>query len=519
MTAPGRDANGMIVYRPDGKVLRGYMMSDARVRVIRGPIRSGTSVASLMEMFRRAREQAPCTDGVHRGQRRSRWVIVRNTYNELEQSTIRTWLQWFPEHIYGSLQRSRPVTHHIRQGDVDAEFVFLALDSPDDVGKLRSTEWTGGFINELQFIPKEIFDELCSRVGYFPPLIDGGPTWSGLIADCNAPSSDHWLPMMTGEAPLPDDMPEQERLSWRWPEGWDYFVQPPGLIEQFGPDGKTVIGYVLNPEAENLKWIPKINGRDRYLVEAEGKSKRWIDASIMNRIIPPVLGEPVWPMFVPEVHVARTPLRFQPGHTVYVGLDFGRRPAAVFCQIVNDRWRVLSELLAKDVGASTFAPLVKRHLEQNYPGASVELYGDPKGQDKTQSDERTAYDIFAANGLRVRPAPVPDNAIKTRIECVEKILNEMREGQPRMLVAQRCVVLVGGMSGGYHFSDQADQRGEYKPDKKKGRYSDICDALQYACLGAGEGDALVGRVRAGSGEARPLRPAGGSRGSGRRRVA
>lgn len=509
--------NSMPVYRPDGATLRGYMVSDARVRIIRGPIRSGTSTASLMEMFRRAREQAPCTHGAHEGKRRSRWVIVRNTYNELDQSTIRTWLQWFPEHVYGPLIRSRPVTHHIVHGDIDAEFVFLALDSPDDVGKLRSTEWTGAFINELEFIPKEIFDELTSRVGYFPPLIDGGPTWSGVIADLNAPSSDHWLPMMTGEAPLPEDMPEQERLSWKWPEDWAYFVQPPGLREVFGPDGRTVVAYEINPAAENLEWIPKINGEHRYLVEARGKSKRWVDSRIMNRIIPPVLGQPVWPMFRSEVHVAREAMKYVPGHVVYVGLDFGRRPAAVFGQLINDRWRVQRELLAKDVGASTFAPMVKRVLELHYAGAHVELFGDPKGQDKTQSDERTAYDIFASHGLRVRPAPVPDNAIKTRIEAVEHVLNEMRDGQPRFLVDSACRMLVAGMSGGYHFNENADSNGEFKPDKKKGRYSDICDALQYMMLGAGEGDALSGRVR--GGDARPRVVVSGFRGSGRRRVA
>ena len=507
----------MPVYRPDGRVLRGYMVSDARIRVIRGPIRSGTSTASLMELFRRAREQEPCHHGSHKGIRRSRWVIVRNTYNELDQSTIRTWLQWFPEHVYGPLIRTRPVTHHIRHGDIDAEFVFLALDSPDDVGKLRSTEWTGGFINELEFIPKEIFDELVSRVGYFPPLIDGGATWSGLIADLNAPSSDHWLPMMTGESPLPEDMPEQEKLSWKWPQDWAYFVQPPGLREIFGADGRTVVGYEINPDAENLKWIPKINGEHRYLVEARGKSKRWIDSRIMNRIIPPVLGQPVWPMFRREVNVPNETMQYVPGRTLFVGLDFGRRPAAVFGQIINDRWRVLSELLAKDVGASTFAPQVKRHLEQRYPDAALEIYGDPKGNDKVQSDERTAYDVFHAHGLKVRAAPVPDNAIKTRIEAVENVLNEMRDGLPRFMVNAACTVLVAGMSGGYHFGDNPDQNGEFKPDKKKGRYSDVCDALQYMMLGAGEGAALTGRAR--GLDQKPRVVISGTRGSGRRRMA
>lgn len=483
---------GVPVYRPDGATLRGFMSSDARVRVIRGPIRSGTSSMCLQELFRRACSQLPGPGGV----RRTRWFIVRNTYSELEQSTLVTWQNWFPEDVYGSVLRSRPMVHRVRVGDVDAEFVFLALDSAEDVKKLRSTEWTGGFINELEYIKREIFETAESRCGYFPAKKDGGPTWSGLVADLNAPSMDHWLPMMTGEAPLPEDMPEGERMGYRWPSAWAYFVQPPALIEEFGPDGRSVVGYRLNPKAENLKWIPPASdGRHRYLTLIDGKTKQWIDANLMNRLSAPVMGTPVWPMFRPETHVARVPLQVVAGREVFVGLDFGRKPAAVFAQLVNDRWSVQGELLGTDVGASTFAPMVKRYLEQNYPRVEWQLFGDPKGQDRTQSDERTAYDIFRANGLHVRPAPVPDNAIKTRVEVIEKLLNEMRDGQPRFLVSQACRVLVAGMGGGYHYRKEADQNGEFKPEKKKGRYSDVCDALQYMVLGAGEGDALVGRRR------------------------
>jgi hypothetical protein len=35
-----------------------------------------------------------------------------------------------------------------------------------------------------------------------------------------------------------------------------YFTQPPGLIEVKLADGKTVQGYEVNSEAENLKWLP-----------------------------------------------------------------------------------------------------------------------------------------------------------------------------------------------------------------------------------------------------------------------
>ena len=89
----------------------------------------------------------------------SRWLIARNTYPDLKTTTIRTWLEMFPEHIYGRFNWGQPPSHKIRFADVSLEVDFIALDKPEDVRKLRSTEYTGGAYNELPFIEKELFDE------------------------------------------------------------------------------------------------------------------------------------------------------------------------------------------------------------------------------------------------------------------------------------------------------------------------------------------------------------------------
>jgi hypothetical protein len=499
-----RDSEGRPIYRPDGKVLRGFMKSNARVRIIRGPIRSGTSSMCCMEIFRRACEQLPGPDGI----RRTRWGIVRNSYPDLQQTTVKTWLQWFPEKDFGRFIWSKPLVHTLRKGDVVAEVFFLALDVPEDVSKLKSLEVTGWWFNEGEFTPKEVFDEAESRSGYYPPVKDGGATWSGLMMDLNAPSSDHWLPLMTGEEPFPEDMRDEDRIQYRWPEGWDYFVQPPGLIEEKGPDGKTVVSYRINPDAENLQWIPRIEGKPLYLETIKGKRKRWIDSRLMNRIIAPVEGEAVWPEYVEETHAARLLLPANTAYPLYVGQDFGRRPATVIGQLINDRWAIVGELTGTDMGATTYAPMLRRHLEEKFPDHAaryfranvpmsqrdaIRFYGDPKGQDKVQSDERTAYDIFLDFGMLVRPAPIPSNNIETRIEAVAYCLNGMRDGQPRLLISPVCRVLKAALGGGYHISEHSRKQGDPKPEKN--RYSDIADALQYMVLGAGEGRAMTGKPR------------------------
>ena len=61
---------------------------------------------------------------------------------------------------------------------------------------------------------------------------------------------------MRGMVPWPEGMLEDERIALAWPPTWDFFMQPPGLLEVRGDDG-GVIGYDDNPEAENLKWLPQ----------------------------------------------------------------------------------------------------------------------------------------------------------------------------------------------------------------------------------------------------------------------
>jgi hypothetical protein len=43
---------------------------------------------------------------------------------------------------------SPPCTYYFSAGDVEAEFIFLALENEDDVKKLRSLECTGIYFNE-----------------------------------------------------------------------------------------------------------------------------------------------------------------------------------------------------------------------------------------------------------------------------------------------------------------------------------------------------------------------------------
>jgi len=477
-----RVIDGQIAYAPDGKVLRQFVIDRSEVAVIVGPIGSGTSTAAMMRMWQTACGQKKNPrDGV----RRTRWGVIRPTYPELHTSTLKTWLYWFPEARYGAVKWSRPLKQVLTVGDVEAEMWFLALDGPDDIEKIKSTEWTGFFLNELEYQSYEIFHECRSRSKRYPAVGDGGTSWSGLIADMNAPREDHFIARMAGWSPYPDDTPEEKRI--RWPAGWKLYRQPPGLLEVKDADG-VVTGYRENPDAENAKWLAP----GYYSSLAEGATRQWIDARIMNRVQFISTGDPVWRNFRPEVHVARQALPYREGREVIVACDFGRRPTALIGQEVGLRLEVQREFRLYGVSASIFAPALKRLLEQHYRGAAIKVTGDPKGADKSQATEHSAHDIMASYGLTViNPMPGRGNDLQLRLEAVSYALMT-----DRILVSPDCSTLVAALSGKYVIDNSDAAHPEPMKRGEAAKYSDVADALQYMLLFLGEGRRLIGLTAA-----------------------
>ena len=468
-------------YKPDGDVLKAFMKDSTFFRGIRGPVGSGKSVGCCIEVFRRSLEQKKGPDGI----RKSRWAIIRNTNPQLRTTTIKTWLDWFPETSWGKFTWSVPYTHHIKKGDIDLEVIFLALDRPEDVKKLLSLELTGIWINEAREIPKSIIDACTMRVGRFPSMKDGGPSWTGVIADTNAPEEDHWWPIMSGEVPIPDHIPREQAKMLVKPDNWEFFTQPSGMVEVKSEDG-DIQDYKPNDKAENRRHMME----SYYPNLIRGKTKSWIDVYVMNRLGAIQDGKPIYPMFAAEAHVSKEEVPIAANLPVYVGLDFGLTPAATIGQKVRGRWLIQQEIVAIDMGIVRFAEVLRQELATRFSAASeVIIYGDPAGDFRAQTDESTPFHILRGAGLRAFPAP--SNSVDLRLEAVSSQLTKMVEGKPAFLIDRRCAQLIKGFEGGYQYKrmEVSGERYSDKPDKNM--FSHIHDALQYMMLGAGEGRALM----------------------------
>jgi hypothetical protein len=462
-----------VIYRPPGKVSRAFMASDTFFRGIMGPFGSGKSTACVMEILKRAKSAAPGSDG----KRRSRWAVIRNTYPELKTTTIKTWHQWVPATM-GRWIDSGPPMHHIQDGDIDLEVIFLALDRPDDIAKLLSMELTGAWVNEAREVPKAVIDGLTGRVGRYPSAAMGGCSWSGIIADTNPPDNDHWWYRLAEED---------------HPVGFEFFRQPGGLDD----------------EAENLDWLNQTEtslalpvgdparrqqGRGYYARQVAGKDPDWVRVYVNADYGFVRDGKPIYPEFRDHLHVA--PFDLIPGHPIHVGIDFGLTPAAVFGQRTPmGQWRWHSELVTEDMGAVRFAQLLKQAMVERYSNFNFgTVTGDPAGDTRAQTDESTPFAILRSAGVPAVPAPSND-FIKRR-ESVAVCLSRLIDGVPGLLVHPQCTTLRKGMAGGYNYRRlqvSGEERFRDVPDKNM--YSHVCEAGQYMMMGAGEGRALIRRDR------------------------
>ena len=470
-------------YTPDGEIIKKFMKDNNFFRGLRGPVGSGKSVACCIELFRRALMQKPN----NKNQKKSRWAVIRNTNPQLRTTTIKTWLDWFPENEWGRFIWSVPYTHRIQKGNLDIEVIFLALDRPEDVKKLLSLELTGVWINEAREIPKSIIDACSMRVGRYPSVKDVGASWFGVICDTNAPDEDHWWSIMSGDAPLPEYIPEEEAKLLVKPDIWSFYNQPSAMIEHKDQDG-LIHKYTINPKTENHKNLNPAYYKNIIM----GKSRSWIDVYIMNRLGTIESGKSVYSQFNETTHISSKPLAPIKGYPIWVGLDFGLTPAAVFAQRQSfGKWIIFREIIGIDIGAIKFAEILKQEMSV-IGNFDYNIYGDPAGEQRAQTDETTPFQILRAAGVKAIPAPTND--ITMRTESVNAALTRMQDGKPCFKIDKRCVVLIKGFNGGYQYRRMNVVGDRYEEKPNKNRYSHVHDALQYLFLGAGEGrDVLRGK--------------------------
>jgi hypothetical protein len=378
---------------------------------------------------------------------------------------------------------------------VEAEIDFLALDRPEDVRKLRGTQYTFAWLNELKELPKAALDMIQGRIDRFPT--PGFSPWVGVIGDTNAWDEDHWLEDLYDEW-LNGDLP-----------GYEFFIQP-GAVYKCDPEtpgaAKSMndTWWSVNDKAENISVLT----HNYYQRQIAGKKDDWIKVNLANEVGIVMDGKAVHADYQESVHRAEKNLVPLLDIPIFVGMDFGLTPAAVFWQQVpTGRWHALYEIAMERGDAVKLADEIKRVaailrteaglMPDNIEGLKFVFRGDPSGDSGADTDSNTVFKILRQNGIPAIPASSNDPTL--RRAALDRPLNRMVNGGPGVLVSPRCKVLRKGLAGAFCYRRvqvKGDERFQDKPDKNF--WSHVCEAAEYGLMDAGEHavvDAVaVGRV-------------------------
>jgi hypothetical protein len=424
--------------------IKRFSQSRKFIRGLMGPFGSGKSSGCAIELVKWGSRQKVQADG----KRRARFAVIRNTYGELQDTTMRTVHEWIPPDVFGTYLKSEH-TYVIDKLDptLEIEILYRALDRPEHVAKLLSLELTGAWINESREVPYAIFKALQGRVDRYPKMTDGGAVDAGIIMDTNPPDDESWWYKLFEE-----DRPDNAEL----------FRQPSGRA----------------PDAENLPYLSK----SYYENLIKGADEDFIKVYVDGLYGYVKDGKPVYPNYNDALHCSDK-AEVRQGLVIKRGWDFGLTPACVFTQLRPDgRWVAFDELVADDVGISSFADEVLLQSGLKYPGFKFEDFGDPAGSQRSamtaDKDEKTCFDILRGKGIEIEGG---EQNLTIRLESVRKPMNTLLTGGPQFLLHPRCKKLRRGFQGRYQYKrlQIAGSQERFKDEPDKNEYSHPHDGLQY----------------------------------------
>lgn len=434
-----------ITYRPPESV-QGFIEGSKFISLIMGPVGSGKTTGAIFKILYHAARMRKQKDGV----RRSRCIVIRNTRQMLQDSTIPSIQQWFGSDILTYAKVDGKMW--LKIGDVECEILLRGLDDQDDVRRLLSVEASFAMMDEFREVNQAIFDAVQGRVGRYPSKGQGG-----CYTDDGTPNYHVW-----GASNPPDGDTTWQKYLSEPPDNAEVFMQPSGL----------------SAEAD---WLDNLI-EDYYDNLAKGKTEDWVDVYVHGKFGRSLSGQPVFRAFNSDMHVSKKSLSHikSTTHPLVIGFDFGLTPACVIGQ--QDpfgRALIYADLTSEGMGVLRFIrEKLKPLLSTRFAGMPLIIIGDPAGSQRAQTDERSVFDVLRQEGFRVMPART--NALVARINAVDSLLTRLVDGKPAFLLDPVCVDTIRGLRGAYRY--KLKKNGDVEDTPEKNSASHVADALQYFAL-------------------------------------
>jgi hypothetical protein len=451
--------------------------NDSMLKIIMGHVASGKTVANIFEVMRILSILPLCTDGVRRG----RAVCVRNTYAELESTTLRSWLQWFPEERFGHLNRKAPFIHMMRFTDqfgiyCEFDIYFMSLRRPGDEKKLLSLEATVFYFNEIDQFPWMLINQAISRLTCrYPskPMLgldeddQGIPYYQCVLGDTNPPPSTHWVKKKV------DDQ-RQHKLGIV-----SLYKQPSALIYD-----NNIKDYVPNPLRENRQGISDA----AMLRMAKTLDSETFKVKVMGQYAAVFDGKPVHPAYKPDVHYSRDVIDAVPGEPLYLGWDFGLTPACLIMQFIDGQLIVLDECYTFDMHIEEFLVnyFIPQKVQKYAPWFKTNNYistGDPSGKTRNNATGTHCFDVLNFHNIDTDAAETNDP--EARRSAFDYHLNRMILGKPGMIVSANAEYFNEGMCGGFRYrmiETFEEGKGRFREVPEKNDYSHLCEGGEYGAM-------------------------------------
>lgn len=409
-------------------IQRNFIESRAMADLFSSRAGEGKSTALAWSIFYHARHNPGAN-----------WAVIRDTFENLQKTTMKSFFEWFPPGIYGTYHATKHEftwAEGIAQGTVS----FVGMEDPNDASKLLSWELAGIAIDEpapafgTSGVDEMIFDMGMTR------LRQPHMNWYAMKLATNNPDENHWT--------------------------FKKFVAP-------GMEGYR-LHQPNNPEnSQNLPENYYENMR-KNLAHRPDLVRRFVDGEFGFQSE----GRSVTPQWSDKIHLANglSPIAKREVNLLW---DFGLNPTCIITQRTPlGYWMVLDSLVGDGIGVTELIEdAVKPLLQQRYRGSPLAHIGDPAGDMREQSSSRNSAVKVIRNELGGTWRPGPQKWPPRR-DAIQRILGRTMEGRGVMQVDRRRAKEVWfALRGGWHY--HVARSGVVAAEAKKNIHSHPGDAISY----------------------------------------
>ena len=367
------------------------------------------------------------------------WAVIRDTYENLQKSTLKSFFEWFPPGVFGTYHATKK-EFTWAEGVGSGTVSFVGIDDPQDASKLLSWELAGIAMDEpAPAVGSGGIDEMVFDLG-LTRLRQPGMKWYAMKLATNNPDESHWT--------------------------FRKFVSP------------GVEGFRLHQPntPENLQNLPENYYEQMRMTLAHRPDlvRRFVDGEFGFQ----AEGKAVTPQWSDKIHLANGLVAI-PRREITLLWDFGLNPTCLITQRTPlGYWLVLDTLVGEGIGvAELIEDSVRPLLAERYRNNPLRHIGDPAGDNREQSDARHKATLTLRRMLGGQWRPGPQKWPPRR-DAVQAVLSRTLEGRGLVQVDRvRAKELWYALRGGWHY--HVARTGVTSAEPQKNIHSHPGDAFSY----------------------------------------